>query len=553
MLCAALALLAPASAAATVPARDPLRVIVALDAPAIAAAAGDVRAEQQATARAQDALLASAKRRGARELARTRSLPFLVLEIDRAALADLARDPRVAALEEDRLARPALGASAALVGAPQAWAGGYTGAGQAVVVLDTGVELDHPFLRVALVDGACFSSAGTGAIPSESLCPDGSMEQQGLAAGAACPALVFGCDHGTHVAGIAAGRDAGVTFSGIAPGATLVSVQVYSRFSGDVCRGLPSPCALSWSSDQLRALDWVYTTLRHRLDVAAVNLSLAAGALAAPCDAEYPAVKLAIDQLRAAGIATVAAAGNSGAASGLGAPACVSSAVAVGATTLDDTVASFSNSAASLALLAPGSAIQSSVPGQAYGVRSGTSMAAPHVSGALAVLRAARPTATLEELLQALAATGRPVTDARNGLVRPRIRLDAALDLLSGPAAGLALSSDALSFGEQELGVASAARIVVVANPHATPLALEQIAVSGDFARAGGTCPAAPGTLPPASNCTVAVVFTPTAIGARDGALTISSGPAAPVQVRLSGSGLAPIHPRVYLPAVAGG
>ncbi|HWQ16039.1 MAG TPA: peptidase S8, partial [Roseiflexaceae bacterium] len=121
VVCAALALLVPAHAA---PLYAPVRVIVALAVPPPTAAAGDPRAEQAATAQAQDALVASAKRRGARELARARALPLLVLEVDRAALADLARDPLVAALEEDRLARPALGTSAARIGAPQVWAGG---------------------------------------------------------------------------------------------------------------------------------------------------------------------------------------------------------------------------------------------------------------------------------------------------------------------------------------------------------------------------------------------------------------------------------------------
>ncbi|HWQ11800.1 MAG TPA: S8 family serine peptidase, partial [Roseiflexaceae bacterium] len=430
--------------------------------------------------------------------------------------------------------------------------GGSTGAGQVVVVLDTGVDLAHPFLREALVDGACFSSDDVGALPSESLCPGGGEEQQGLAAGAACPSFVYGCDHGTHVAGIVAGRAPDVAFSGIAPGAALVPVQVYSRFEGSACRGLPSPCALSWSSDQLRALDWVYAALRHRMDVAAVNVSLAAGALDVPCDATHPAMKLALDRLRAVGIATVAAAGNGGATNGLSAPACISGAVAVGATAADDTVAPYSNSASPLALLAPGDSIQSALPGGGYGLRSGTSMSAPHVAGALAVLRSVRPNATLEEILQALALGGRPVRDARNGLTRPRIQLDAAAALLRGSAAGLALSADALSFGEQDVGASSLPREVIVTNPHAEPLAIERIAVSGDFTRVGGSCPGGPDALPPGGSCTVAVIFTPTAPGERVGALTIDGGWPAPAQVQLSGAGRLPLAPRVYFPAVAG-
>jgi hypothetical protein len=103
-------------------------------------------------------------------------------------------------------------------------------------------------------------------------------------------------------------------------------------------------------------------------------------------------------------------------------PACSPLVVSVGRVNDDDTVADSSNSSRTLDLLAPGSDIT------AAGLTlSGTSMACPHVAGAWAVMRAARSTLDLGQVLQALKDTGVPVTDARQGRTTPRIQLDAAI------------------------------------------------------------------------------------------------------------------------------
>jgi len=160
-------------------------------------------------------------------------------------------------------------------------------------------------------------------------------------------------------------------------------------------------------------------------------MSLGGGSFAAPCDGEP--YKPIIDNLRAAGIATVVAAGNSGQTAALTSPACISSAISVGATTDTDQVAAFSNAASFLSLFAPGDTITSSVPGGGFEAFSGTSMAAPHVAGGWALLRQAQPGSTVDEVLDALSATGVPVTDIRPGgsVTRPRIRLLDALVALS--------------------------------------------------------------------------------------------------------------------------
>src|SRR4029077_8341052 len=83
----------------------------------------------------------------------------------------------------------------------------------------------------------------------------------------------------------------------------------------------------------------------------------------------------------------------------------------------------FSNSVSFLSLLAPGSAITSSMPGGGFGTASGTSMATPHVTGTWALLKSAKPTATVSELLADLQNGGLPITDPRNGITKSLIQI----------------------------------------------------------------------------------------------------------------------------------
>ena len=170
---------------------------------------------------------------------------------------------------------------------------------------------------------------------------------------------------------------------------------------------------------------------RAALNFAAVNMSLGGGRFDSNCDVDP--LKPIIDSLRSADIATVIAAGNNGFTNALSSPACISSAVSVGSTedgslgTTADEVSSFSNSASFLSLLAPGQWIDSSIPGGGFANFAGTSMATPHVAGAFAILKQATPTATVDQLLSALQGAGLPVTDARNSITKPRIRILNAL------------------------------------------------------------------------------------------------------------------------------
>lgn len=161
-------------------------------------------------------------------------------------------------------------------------------------------------------------------------------------------------------------------------------------------------------------------------------MSIGGGSNTGTCDADSR--KPAIDQLRALGIATVIASGNDGFTDAVSSPGCISTAVTVGSTSKFDVISGFSNSSAVVDLLAPGSSIQSSVPGTGYAFFNGTSMATPHVAGAFAALKSRMPSATVDQIEAALKVTGTPVTDIRLGgtQTKPRIRVDLALNLLLG-------------------------------------------------------------------------------------------------------------------------
>jgi subtilisin len=381
-----------------------------------------------AQAASQHARIAQARTRLLGSLAGTRfelvrsyrTLPFVALRLTPAALDALRRSGQAATLAKDELSGPELAQSTQVVEATEGARLSRDGAGQHVAILDTGVERTHPFLRQTpsgpskVVAEACFSA--------EASCPNGQQSQIAPGAGRPCTYAASGCRHGTHVAGIAAGK--GSRFSGVAPGAKLVAVQVFSRFTGGDCAGAgEDPCTLSYTSDQLAGLEYVLG-LQPARSIASVNLSLGGGHHVADCpDHLAGTYKPAVDNLRSVGIATVVASGNEGFNDGVAAPACVPTVITVGATTKADQVWERSNSSSQVELLAPGVGINSSVPGGRFAVFNGTSMATPHVAGAWAVMRQVHRTASVDAVLAALRTTGLPVADPDNGVTAPRIRV----------------------------------------------------------------------------------------------------------------------------------
>lgn len=425
-------------------------------------------------------------------------IPYLALEIDADALETLAALPIVAAIEEDVPVPPALSSSIPVIGADAAWSAGYTGAGQTVAILDTGVDTDHPAFTTGgsrIVSEGCYSTTNAG-YSATTVCPGGVEAATGVGTGVDCTAVVgpanskaqSDCSHGTHVASIAAGDDGG-SIVGVAPDANIIAIQIFSLFNSTTYCGGFSNCVLTFTSDQILALERVYA-LRDSYNIASVNMSLGGGQYTAVCDSDSR--KAAIDNLRAVGIATVIASGNDGFRDSMGAPGCISSAISVGATDDVDNVASFSNIAPFIDLLAPGVSIYAAVPDGA-GIKQGTSMATPHVTGAWAVLKQAVPGISVDDALTAFKTGAVLVDDNRSSGVETDLARINVNNAINAYVTGLSvdvtaseyylLPGDSVSFSLQisnNTAVPASQVILTAAVPDA--LSLDLASLSGDAA-----------------------------------------------------------------------
>src|SRR5947207_7324497 len=108
-----------------------------------------------------------------------------------------------------------------------------------------------------------------------------------------------------------------------------MAVQEFSEITNAINCGGSAPCMGAFTSDIIAGLERVYA-MAPDLNVVSVNMSLGGNTFAAPCDNEP--YKPIIDNLRSIGVATVVAAGNSSATSGISTPACISTAISVGST-----------------------------------------------------------------------------------------------------------------------------------------------------------------------------------------------------------------------------
>jgi subtilisin family serine protease len=377
-------------------------------------------------------------------LSRFAITPAMVMEANQAQLDQLLRDPRVIHVVPDRLESASLDQSIRQIGALGVISSGITGAGQTIAFLDTGIDLDHPAFAGRISSAACFSST----VPSDqssSLCPGGAdSDTTSAMAGAACSVFndETGCFHGTHVASIAAGArghddDYGAyDYLGVAPAATIVPVQVFSRIDdASVCPA--GVCIRSYVSDQLQALEWLYTN-RASLGLTAVNMSLGGERHRTACDDDVRAQVIGL--LSQAGIPTFVSSGNEGWPDAVSAPACISTAIAVAGATPE--LSPVGNTGPQVDLLAPGTDITAASPlvsGSPVRTLSGTSMAAPHAAGAFALLASGYPSASADDILDALSGAGTPVSLPQSGS-RPFIRVDLAnLRLSDGANSALAV------------------------------------------------------------------------------------------------------------------
>lgn len=399
-------------------------------------------ADQQLAAAIDSAgsgVLAEMNRNDYRLLEIYTTIPFMLVEATPEALIRLAELPQVTYIAEDQLRSPApdsqpagemrddgrkppaLSDSTVLIGADQAWRAGFDGTGWYVAVLDTGIRSSHQMFGGKAIVEQCYSA--------NAHCPNGQKSMSGAGAAAHYGPGYTGWDHGTHVSGIAAGNSH-LNAYGVARGAGIIAVQVFSKFTAAECQQ-STPCVLSWDSDQVKGLEFVYAR-RAELPIASVNMSLGGGQYSNFCNSEPQ--RAAIANLYAVGIATAIASGNDGYCGYISAPACIGNAIAVGATNKFDQEASFSNWHPNLVeLFAPGASILSSTgtSDASYSSWNGTSMATPHVAGAFAVLRQLAPSAPLDELYNNLVLTGHSVASRCGTGAKPRIAVFAALERMS--------------------------------------------------------------------------------------------------------------------------
>ncbi|MFH8616896.1 S8 family serine peptidase [Streptomyces sp. NPDC017979] len=284
--------------------------------------------------------------------------------------------PGVSRIWLDAGRKATLDKSVPQVGAPKAWAGGYDGKGVKIAVLDTGIDTTHPDLAGKVVAEQNFTTTAD------------AKDRNG---------------HGTHVASTAAGSGAksGGAHKGVAPGAQLLNGKVLDDFG--------------WGSDSevLAGMEWA---VAQGADV--VNLSLG--------NDDTPGIdplEAAVNALSASnGVLFAVSAGNSGPTAGsVGSPGSAEAALTVGAVDDADALAEFSSRGPRVGdggvkpdVTAPGVAITAAAaPGsllaERYGQNpdgymsmEGTSMAAPHVAGAAAILKQRHPGWTHTELKGAL-------------------------------------------------------------------------------------------------------------------------------------------------------
>lgn len=392
----------------------------------------------------QNAKLAKLSDGDYQQLKRFDYVPQMALTVNRRALTTLLKDVDIS-VAEDRYHRPHLSSSVPIVYPTQASSSYHGGNQWAVAVLDSGVDKSHPFLSGKVIAEACYSTNADvgGGVTEVSLCPGGASSSTVSGSGEPCDAsLDDNCDHGTRVAGVAAGS--GSYFDGVAKEGKLVSIQVYTRINQLLASGpcgAAGSCIRAKTSDIIRGLERVLELKNSGMKIAAANLSLGSGGISSGTCDEQPEKDI-ISSLKAAGVATIVSAGNDNEDAKVAVPACISDAIAVGSTSDADLPTNSSNVSTALDLYAPGENIYSSRPGGAYGQGSGTSFSAPHVAGAWAVIKHKSPTssvATIESLFKS-----RGPVIYQSGQSNRRIDVSQVLSLLDNNSGGA--SDDSLVF-----------------------------------------------------------------------------------------------------------
>jgi len=335
---------------------------------------------------------------------------------NRETLAQVLNDPTVKGVYPNRKNVPTTMESLPLINQPQAVTNGFTGEGSSVVVIDTGVNYKHADFGCTAVNTPASTCRVVYAFDSAP--DDNSLDDDG---------------HGSNVSGIVAK---------VASKTKIIGIDVFRKV-----RSQGQWASTAYDSDILAGINWAVNNAQT-YNIKAINLSLGVPGVKYTSECSNSSYSTAFANARAAGVVPVVASGNDAFADGISSPACVKGAVRVGAvydsniggvswgnplkcsdpTTAADKITCFSNGGSLVTLLAPGAMITAG--GETQG---GTSQAAPHVAGAIALLRAngVTPSESIDQTVNRLRATGKPITDTRTGLVFPRIDLLSATSGLS--------------------------------------------------------------------------------------------------------------------------
>ncbi len=278
---------------------------------------------------------------------------------------EISRDPRVKTVERDgvmSIIGQVLPTGIQRMGALAANTNGAGGdLAVNIAIIDTGVSSTHADLRVVHSVGFKLGKK------------IGGIDDNG---------------HGSHCAGIAAARNNGLGVVGVAPGAGIWAIKVLGKNGS------------GWTSDIVKGVDYVTA---NKGSIAVANMSLGGGPSSSLDDA--------VGRSIAAGVPYTLAAGNESDDASNHSPARVPTGITVGALAdkdglaggkgaatsygPDDTFATFSNYGSVVDVMAPGVSIYSTYKGTGYATMSGTSMAAPHVAGAVALHKAMNSTSPL--------------------------------------------------------------------------------------------------------------------------------------------------------------
>lgn len=275
------------------------------------------------------------------------------------------------------------------VNAPQVWAAGFTGQGAVIAGQDTGYEWDHPALKNQY-------RGWNGASADHNYNWHDAIHDETGECGADSPIPCDVYGHGTHTMGTMVGDDGGSNQIGMAPGSKWIGCRNMDN------NGVGSPASYT------ECFDWFLAPYPIGSDPSQGDPSKAPDVIGnswtcIPSEGcSYDTLFSIVNNVRAAGIVVVAAASNPG--SGCSwitdPPALYEASFTVGATDVYDIIASFSgrgpitidgSNRLKPNISAPGVNVRSCIPGGGYSIKSGTSMATPHVAGLVGLLLSAEP------------------------------------------------------------------------------------------------------------------------------------------------------------------